>query len=188
MATYTPLKSDPVLTPPDQTAPKRPSRSALVAGAGFLVLAFVAMVLAAVSTWAGHTSRPLQPVPGSEPAYTSSEVSAAKSKACSAWDNAATEMTRASNAVAELPPGWDSPDRVRARANETRVVIAETAYLRTQVDPATPVSVRNGIDQYNALSIAQQNAAIQRLGTSLDKLIDDQNAVTEQLKKHCGLN
>ncbi|MBX8687833.1 hypothetical protein A5722_01425 [Mycobacterium vulneris] len=68
------------------------------------------------------------------------------------------------------------------------MVLAETAYLRTQVDPATPVSVRDGIEQYNTLSIAQQNAAIQRLGTSLDKLIDDQNAVSEQLKKHCGLN
>lgn len=188
MATYTPLKSDPVLTPPDQTSPKR-SRSSLTVGAGFLVLSFVAMVLAGANTWGHQTPRPMQPFPGSdEPAYTSSEVSAAKSKACVAWDNAATEMTRASNAVAELPPGWDSPDRVRARANETRVVIAETAYLRTQVDPATPVSVRDGIDQYNVLSIAQQNAAIQRLGTSLDKLIDDQNAVSEQLKKHCGLN
>jgi hypothetical protein len=152
------------------------------------MLAFVAMVLAAVSTLGHHTSRPSQPLPGPEPVYTNSEVSAAKSKACVAWDNAATEMTRASNAVAELPPGWDSADRVRARANETRVVLAETAYLRTQVDPATPVSVRNGIDQYNSLSIAQQHAAVQRLGTSLDKLIDDQNAVSEQLKTSCGLN
>ncbi len=188
MATYTPLKSDPVLTPPDPTSPNGPSRSSLIIGAGFLVVAFVAMVLAAVSTWGHHTPRPSQPLPGPAPIYTNSEVSAAKSKACVAWDNAATEMTRASNAVAELPPGWDSADRVRARANETRVVLAETAYLRTQVDPATPVSVRDGIEQYNTLSIAQQNAAIQRLGTSLDKLIDDQNAVSEQLKKHCGLN
>ncbi|OBB16995.1 hypothetical protein A5761_11080 [Mycolicibacterium setense] len=187
MATYTPLKSEPAHTP-YPTSPEQPSRSSFIVGAGFVAVAFVAMVLAAVGTLGHHAPRASQQSVGADPIYTSSDVSAATSKACIAWDKAATAMTRASNAVAELPPGWDSADRVRARANETRVVIAETAYLRTQVDPATPVSVRDGIDRYNTLSIAQQNAAIQRLGTSLDKLIDDQNAVSDQLKQQCGLS
>ena len=96
-------------------------------------------------------------------------------------------MTPASNAVAALPAGWDNPDRIRARANETRVVLAETAFLRSEIDAATPATVRNAIEEYNALSIAQQNASIQRLGTDLDRLIDDQNMLTEDIKQHCGL-
>lgn len=192
MAIYAPLKTQPSPRPPNQSASAKKTGSwvPLVAATGVLAISVLATISAATTLRHNQVPpSPSQPLPAAPPAATfaDSDVNAAKAKACSAWDTAATEMTQASNAVSRQPPGWDDPDRVRARANETRVVIVETAYLRSQVDPATPAVVRGAIERYNALSIAQQNASAQRLGTVLDKLINDQNMVSEQIKTHCGL-
>lgn len=185
MATYVPLRVPPA--PQDYRTSAPPPRTALVAAAGFLTVSVVALCLAIATRHHGEPQSVVATPSPQTQIYTSAEINAAKAKACSAWDNAAAEMTRASNAVAALPAGWDNPDRIRARANETRVVLAETAFLRSEIDAATPATVRNAIEQYNALSIAQQNASIQRLGTDLDRLIDDQNMLTEDIKQHCGL-
>jgi len=74
---------------------------------------------------------------------------------------------------------------MKALANEARVTLVETAYMRTQLDPATPESVRSSIERYNALTFAQQDAVAHRLGTAVDKLIDEQNVVVKQLESLC---
>lgn len=190
MAIYAPLKTEPSPKPPDQSTPteKTRRRVPLVAATGVLAVSVLATISAVTTLRHNQAPAPQLPPPAPSAAtYADSDINAAKAKACSAWDTAATEMTQASNAVSDQSPGWDNPDRVRARANETRVVIVETAYLRSQLDPATPAVVRGAIERYNTLSIEQQNASAQRLGTDLDRLINEQNMVSEQIKTNCGL-
>lgn len=124
-----------------------------------------------------------------EPAsFTPERVAAAKLQACTSWKAAATAMAKASNAVADLPTGWDQPARQAARAAETKVVLSQTAFLRTRLDDATPPEIREAIARYNALSIAQQDAAIHRQGPAEDALIDDQNTTGDRIKSACGLS
>ncbi|WP_146212919.1 hypothetical protein [Mycolicibacterium mucogenicum] len=151
----------------------------------FLVVSAAALLVALLAPQSTPQPAP-PPKPPTSPAYTASEVNAAKVKACAAWDASAVAMTSAGNSVAQLPPSWDGPEQMKALANEARVTLVETAYMRTQVDPATPESVRSSIERYNALTFAQQDAVAHRLGTRVDKLIDEQNVVVKQLESLCA--
>ena len=185
MAIYTPLQAEPTpaLAPPPSVAPTAP-RSGTWAAVSFLVLSAAALLVAIVTPQSTPQAAPA-PEP-TAPTYTASEINAAKVKACSAWDASAVAMTSAGNSVAQLPPSWDGPEQMKALANEARVTLVETAYMRTQIDPATPESVRSSIERYNALTVAQQDAVAHRLGTAVDKLIDEQNVVVKQLESLCA--
>lgn len=186
MAIYAPplqAQPTPALSGPPRPAPTR-SRNTTVAAVSFLVFSAAALVVALLTPQSTPQSA-LSAEPAA-PMYTTSEINAAKVKACVAWDASAVAMTTASNRVADTQPGWDNPDRIRARTNEARVTLAETAYLRTQIDPPTPESVRSSIERYNALSFARQDAVAHQLGKVEDGLIDDQIVVVKQLESLCA--
>jgi len=187
MAIYTPpqqAQPTPALTGPPIAPPTGP-RSGTWAAVSFLVLSAVALLVAILTPQSTPQPAPSAKGP-SAPIYTASEINAAKVKACAAWDASAVAMTTASNLVAGTQPGWDNPDRIRARAHEARVVLAETAYMRTQLDPATPEAVRTSIEHYNALSFARQDAVAHQLGRVEDGLIDDQIVIVKQLESQCA--
>ncbi len=186
MAIYTPLQAQPtpVLTGPSGPAPT-PPRTGTWAAVSFLVLSAAALLVAILTPQSTRQLAPT-PQPPAAPVYTASEINAAKVKACAAWDASAVAMTTASNLVAGTQPGWDNPDRLRARANEARVTLAETAYMRTQLDPATPEAVRSSIERYNALSFARQDAVAHQLGKVEDGFIDDQIVIVKQLESQCA--
>lgn len=184
MAIYTPPQAQPTpaLTGPTSDAPAR-SRTGTWAALSFLVLSAAALL---VAIWTPQTvGQPQFPV-ATAPAHTASEINAAKVKACAAWATSAGAMTTASNLVGATQPGWDNPDRIRARANDARVTLVETAYMRTQLDPATPDPLRSSVERYNALSFALQDATAHRLGKLEDKIIDEQNIVVKQLESLCA--
>lgn len=162
----------------------------LIAATAAVCLAGAAFTLALIGTMtptqlSEHT---VEVVPATPDSFAPERVTTAKLQACTSWKTAATVMAKASNAVADLPPGWDTPERKAARSAESKVVLSQTAFLRTRLDDATPPEIKEAIERYNALSIAQQDAAIHRQGSTEDSLIDDQNAVGDQIKSACGLS
>lgn len=156
----------------------------------WLSLAIAAIAAAtAVTASSSPTDPPTQSashVPVDQPVVPPSEVTAAKQKACTAWDSAAVAMTSASNAVADTPIGWDNPARQKARERESWVMLTQTAYLRSQIDPASPHELINLLREYNRLTLASQDAAVHRDGKAIDALIDQQNLITEKLEGLCG--
>ncbi|WP_195173719.1 hypothetical protein [Mycobacteroides abscessus] len=159
------------------------------------VSAWLSLAIAAIAAATAVTAliRPTDPpiqsaalVPVDQPVVPPSEVTAAKQKACAAWDSAAVAMTSASNAVADTPIGWDNPARQKARERESWVMLTQTAYLRSQIDPASPHELINLLREYNRLTIASQDAAVHRDGKAIDALIDQQNLITEKLEGLCG--
>lgn len=168
----------------------QPPLSRLMLAIATLALAGSAFVIALTETLTptDQKEHTVNVVPAAPTSFTPAQVTAAKLQACTSWRTAATAMAKASNAVADLPTGWDVPARQAARALETKVVLSQTAFLRTRVDEATPSEIRVAIERYNVLSIAQQNAAVHRQGPAEDALIDDQNAVGDQIKSACGLS
>lgn len=186
MAIYTPLQAEPApaLAPPPSAASTEPRRGTFAA-VSFLVLSAVALLVAILTPQSTPQQAPSAKPPNA-PIYTPSEINAAKVKACAAWDASAVAMTSAGAPIAVLPPNWDGPEQIKARDSEARVTLVETAYIRAQLDPVTPESVRSSIEQYNALSFARQDAVAHRLGRLEDKLIDDQNVVVKQLESLCA--
>lgn len=167
----------------------RPPLSILILALATLSLAGGAFAFALVETITPTQSAHIVEIaPATPTSFTPEQVAAAKLEACTSWKTAATAMTKASNSVADLPPGWDAPARQAARAAETKVVLSQTALLRSRVHEATPPAIRADIARYNVLSIAQQDAAIHRQGPTEDSLIDDQNAVGDRIKSACGLS
>ncbi|EPZ18776.1 hypothetical protein [Mycobacteroides abscessus] len=195
--TYAPLRLDvdaPDPTPGigsqpyvDNIPPGRHNSWTIVGAIGVLTLAALAAVLAAT----GLTQEPasaqhtVNVVPAQELRFPAAQVAAAKVAACTAWDSAATTIAASSRAVSAIEPGWDNPDRIRARQVESRTALTQTAYLNSQVDRAAPREVRMLIAQYNELTMAQQNASIHQRGKTLDALIRQQNDVVDKLEAAC---
>ena len=96
-------------------------------------------------------------------------------------------MDDASNAVNESPgpAGWSNPARQQARDRETDITLAQTAYLKSQVDQATPAQLRHLLDQYNELSFAELDATVHHLGDHVDALFKQQNAVMADIDAQC---
>lgn len=95
-------------------------------------------------------------------------------------------MNAAANAVSDTPKGWDNPIRQKARDAETWISLSQTAYLRSQIDPATPSGLSDMLKEYNALTFAQQDAEIHHAGKTLDALLDQQNTVMSKIDAYCG--
>lgn len=172
---------------PLPTSPRIEKPSRVEWYAAWLVLAVSA---AAAACAAFDAAAPTQPrtvslITTPSTAYSTSETTAAKNVACSAWDTAVDAMTKASDEVAATPPGWDNPARQQARNAETWVLLSQTAFLRAQVSAATPTELSHLIEQYNVLTLAQQDASIRRDGVDVDSLIDDQNLVIKKVDALC---
>jgi hypothetical protein len=181
MSTLSPLPE------PRFGAGRGPGRGDWVAAWLLLVLCATAVVMAAAAL-ARAQDPPRQPAavtPPAPPAYTSAEVDAATAKTCAAWWTASEAMNDAANAVIDTPVGWDNPVRRQARDREADVSLTQTAYLKNQVDPATPAELRRILGQYHALTFAKLDASVHRLGTQVDALIAQQNGVMRDIDAMC---
>ncbi|MFT9660535.1 hypothetical protein [Mycobacteroides abscessus] len=167
---------------------EKPSRAEWCAAWLVVVLATFSLSLAAATPQVSTEEEPNAAAAGSEPssAYSANEAAAAKKKACAAWGSASDSMNAAANAVADTPKGWDNPVRQKARDTETWVSLSQTAYLRSQIEPATPADLSAMFKEYNALTFAQQDAEIHHAGKTLDLLLDQQNAVMSKVDALCG--
>lgn len=152
-----------------------------------LVLSGAAAVASGTALARAHEQQPRvsAPVTAATPTYTSDEAAAATSKICVAWWSASEAMNAAANVVIDTPVGWDNLVRQQARAREADVALTETAYLKNQIDQATPVEVRRLLDQYNALTFAKLDASVHRLGSQVDALIAQQNSVMRDIDAVC---
>lgn len=164
---------------------EKPSRVEWYAAWLVLAVSAAAAACAAFDAAAPTQPRTVSLITTPSTAYSTSETTAAKNVACSAWDTAVDAMTKASDEVAATPPGWDNPARQQARNAETWVLLSQTAFLRTQVSAATPTELSHLIEQYNVLTLAQQDASIRRDGVDVDSLIDDQNLVIKKVDALC---
>lgn len=145
-----------------------------------------AAVFAAVSVGRqdGSTHQTVASAPA--PVYSDAEAAAAKVQACTAWDRAARVMATASRAAAAAPKDWNDPVTQAAVLTEARASLVQTAVIRSQVVAATPPELAAGIERYNVLTIALEDAEIRHLGKTHDALIDQQDSVIEQLDAACG--
>ena len=83
-------------------------------------------------------------------------------------------MDEATNGVARAPKNWNAPETQEALANEARVIMVESAYLRRQLPAETPAEVRAGIDEYLGASVDMEDATAHRKGTARDAAIIEQ--------------
>jgi hypothetical protein len=155
--------------------------TALVITAGVAV--FSAVMLVRPGPAALHTVI----VPPPAPAYSAAEVAAATERACAAWSVAGEAMTRASNAVADAPPGWDDPVKMDARGTEARTALVESAYLESQVTAPVPPELTSAIHDYLVATFDQEDATMHKMGTQVDAAIDRGNAAKDRVNAACGL-
>ncbi|SKQ82149.1 hypothetical protein [Mycobacteroides abscessus] len=187
MAIYTPPRpiGQSAHIPSDGEAKSSRLYAFSLAALGLSVLAF-----GAAGTWFLRDVTPPIVVTAvvSEPAYTASEVSLARDRACTAWDSAATAMAAASNAAADAPADWDNPVTKAADANDTRTTLVQTAYLRNETSPATPKELADSLSRYEDISIEIQHASIQRMASTLNQLSEKLNAESRSIQDMCGLS
>jgi len=166
-------------------APTR--RQWLTAGVVVPLAAFAA-VFSAVSLGrqVGSRHQTVERSSAPAPAYSPAEVQASKVKACTAWDSAARVIGAASRVAAAAPKDWNDPATQAAVMVEARASLVQTAFIRSQVGAATPPDLAAGIERYNVLTIALQDAEVRHLGKTHDALIDEQSALIDKLDAACG--
>lgn len=171
--------------------PRRP-RTGLIAAGGAFTLATVAAVAATLAL--ANPTRPAQntvnvvPPPAAD--YASSDIEAAKTTACTAWDRAARSTAQASRASAtalEAEPSSEAPTSAAALAAEKRTGIAAVSNLRNSIGPATPQAVADHMNQWIALSINELHAMNQRNWADAEKVQQQGNALVDTIASECGL-
>ncbi|MDO3240974.1 hypothetical protein P5W04_12680 [Mycobacteroides abscessus subsp. abscessus] len=73
-----------------------------------------------------------------------------------------------------------------ARGVEARTALVQMAYLKSQVDPATPQDIAAGVHEYLVATVDQEEAAMRRMGSQVDAAIDRANVAVETVNKLCG--
>lgn len=176
----------PAFPPRQLPPPAGPGRVAVGGTAAALVVAVGAAVLAAVA-WMTPSKVPVSTVvaPWSPPAPSSDQVAAARTKACQVWGITATAMDAATNAVAHAPADWNDPGTQEALANEARVILVESAYLRRELPADTPATIRSGIDDYLAASSDMENATTHRKGSLRNAAIGRANTAEDKVNAAC---
>ncbi|ORJ54313.1 hypothetical protein B5M45_27130 [Mycobacterium simiae] len=124
-------------------------------------------------------------LPWSPPAPSADQVTAARTRACELWGNAATTMDDATNAVAHAPADWNDPVTQEALANEARVILVESAYLRRELPAGTPAAIRSGIDDYLAASSDMEDATTHRKGSLRNAAIGRANTAEDKVNAAC---
>lgn len=172
--------------PPPPSPPAGPSRGAVVGSAAVLVVALGAAVLAAV-TWMTPSRSPVSTVvvPWSPAVPNSDQVAAGRTKACEVWGTTATAMDTATNAVAHAPADWNDPVTQEALANEARVILVESAYLRSQLPAYTPAAIHSGINDYLAASSDMEDATTHRKGSLRNAAIGRANTAEDRVNAAC---
>ncbi|MGO9101419.1 MAG: hypothetical protein ACLP9Y_18980 [Mycobacterium sp.] len=190
MTAYAP---PPVAPPPPELAapPRQPwsqpgSRKALIASWGAVIVCGGAAVTSAIAlTTPG--GRPVHTVIVS-PTLTREQVAAAEKRTCDAWQLTSTRMAEAGNAVASAPHGWDDARKREAIAAEARTTLVETAYLQTQMGPATPREITVPVHDYLVASFDMENATMHEKGYARNDAIDRVNAATNKVNAACGMS
>lgn len=169
---------------------RRPHRTGVAVAATALVLAAGAAAtsgLALVRTVepAQHTINVVAPPPAT---YRPSEVQAAKSAACSAWERSARSTASASRASAEaLEQSWRSPESVEALAAEKRTGMTAVSYLRSQMGSATPVSTERPLNDWIDARIDMLHALNMRNWDQADREQQRGNDLIGVIRTECGL-
>lgn len=180
----------PVGTPPPPYTPAEGAgrrRLARLALAGAWLAVIVCGLAAAVSGFAlwQPTVRPVNTVIVS-PSFTSEEIAASKKRACDAWNPVATRLAEAGGDVAHAPRGWNDPVKREAVATEARVTLVETAYLQTQLDPATPQQLSQPIHDFFVATYDMENETLHLRGRARNEAIDRINAAVDRVDAVCG--
>jgi len=170
--------------PPQRNA-AGPSRVVIGAAVVSLIASLGAATVAGISWATAHPGS----VPGTPstaaPAPNAGLVAAARTKACQLWSTSANLMDEATNGVARAPKNWNAPETQEALANEARVIMVESAYLRRQLPAETPADVRAGIDEYLGASVDMEDATAHRKGTARDAAIHRANAAENKITAAC---
>lgn len=169
---------------------RRPHRTVVAAAATALVLAAGAAVTSGLALVravepARHTINVVAPPPVS---YRSTEVEAAKSAACSAWERSARSTASASRASAEaLEQSWRSPESAEALATEKRTGMAAVSHLRSQLSAATPVSTKKPLSDWIDARIDMLHALNMRNWEQADREQQRGNDLIGVIRTECGL-
>ncbi|MCA4761696.1 hypothetical protein KXD96_27430 [Mycobacterium sp. SMC-2] len=94
-------------------------------------------------------------------------------------------MDAATNAVAHAPADWNDPVTQEALANEARVILVESAYLRAQLPAETPAAIRSGINDYLAASSDMEDATTHRKGSLRNTAIGKANTAEGKVNTAC---
>lgn len=178
----------PPTLPPFPTSPPPPvgpGRGAVGASVAVLVVSAAAAALATVAWMTPSTATSTVVVPWSPATPSSDQVAAARAKACELWGLTATTMDDATNAVAHAPADWNDPGTQEALANEARVILVESAFLRGELPVDTPAAIRSGIDDYLAASSDMENATTHRKGSLRDAAIGRANTAEAKVNAAC---
>jgi hypothetical protein len=131
-------------TPPSPILPVRPDerpRWGLLVAAVALVLAagaaaFSAAILVRPPSRAVHTVI----MPPTAPTYSAADASAAKSRACAAWEVTSSTMAQASRSAATATSDWTDPQTRAAHGYEARTALVESSLLERSAPPRRPTS------------------------------------------------
>ncbi|MCH9729735.1 MAG: hypothetical protein K0U84_08695 [Actinomycetia bacterium] len=169
---------------------QRRHRGRIVAAAAFVAATAAvvasALALAHPAEPAHHTVNIVTPPPVT---YSSAKIQAAKNTACAAWDRAARTVAAAANARAELSDttGGSSIETEEARMVEKRVAAVEVKFLRTQISPATPPSVKTPITDWMAAQIDSMHGANIRHWDESNAATERGNDLVDVIAPACGL-
>lgn len=160
-----------------------------MAGAAFVIAAGAAV------TTALALSQPVKPaqhivtvVPAPPAQYTAADVQAAKTAACTAWDQSARAMAAAGKLRAAIAaPDGSSPEARNARTDEKRLAVASIEYLKTQLSPVTPTAVAVPIDNWIAAQIDSLHEVNLRHWDASNDAADRANDLVSPIVAKCGL-
>lgn len=118
------------------------------------------------------------------PSYTEQQVSAAKAKACTAF-----ELVDKGTTLQTSSAQGDDPAIVDAHAANARLsLVAGAWYLRDQLDPATPAAlateIRNSTDLMMEMAV-NALAGAKSTDPSYTALLDDANAAFDRIEELC---
>lgn len=170
----------------------RPRRNGIIAAAA----AFTVAAAAAVATGAALASpitpaqRTVNVVPPPPAEYTGAEVQAAQTKACAAWDSAARITARASKesaAALEADPNSLAPASAAALTMEKRTGMTAVMYLQSTIQPATPPSISEPMNQWIVAAVDQMHAINQRDWPAESSALKRGNDLVDVIAPACGL-
>lgn len=122
------------------------------------------------------------------PTLSSAERAVASRTACSAWDQAARWTATASRASANsLSQSWRSPESTAALAMEKRTGVLAAAYLRTQMDPATPANIAVPINDWINSGVDMLHALNMRDWSEAARIQEHSNTLIDPIVSACGL-
>lgn len=176
-------RAEPEVAAPPLERDTGPGRAIVLGAAGALIAAVAAVIVAGVG-FANPSTGPIDTVivPWAPPP---AQVAVARLHSCQMWGRTAAVIDGASNAVSRAPADWKNPATQEALANEARVILVESAYMRRELPGATPIVIRAAIDNYVAANFDQENATVHRQGTARDAAIDRVNAAEDQVNAAC---